>query len=371
MGTRNRLMAILGVLAALACANRLYAQAPEDPNQAATWQTNWKAFGDELSLQNNAAERSGKAFTEVSQIFQAKTVEWTGILKAKVPTDRKNTRSLIRLIITMDPVNVRLIGGLSAKVEEIGLSPTKQEWGEWQAIKDGSKVKFRCQIKEIASIIDGGADQRPMAAYVLVLTEGAKLLSKDRGDNAQGHKEGVQPTGEKVNLLLADVKASPPPTDSTPPPSQTPAQTALPRIAGSRTIEDIAKLKLIYGIVGLDQQGVLGITIPTEQRKSLMDLLSKLQDKYGITPSTKLSSDSEGVNSGNSPSGSYFSMRMKPWSEILRVDQGALPDVKLSGGKMELNLNSLAVSFDEKAEATVDGSKYRYANGVWVEVKSK
>lgn len=144
------------------------------------------------------------------------------------------------------------------------------------------------------------------------------------------------------------------PGNSTPAPSYSP-----------ELIDDMAALKLMCAAVRLDRLGLLTVALTTEDRKHLADRLIALHGKYRIDTTTHLYSNARRWGCGQGSTGPFLYLEMNDWSEIFHVDSASLPFVKLSGGKLEINLQSLTISFEQGAVAAIGGKKYRYANNGW------
>ena len=136
--------------------SRTIAQVPEPMTTAPhlelgqepqAWQTDWSAFAKEYTTQCRLAVQSRRSLGEVSQMFEGKVVEWTGVLKsAKAPA---SPGKMGEIAMAMDRVHIDITADASTDVEMLTLSPLGEEWAAWATVKEGSKVTFRCQIKDI------------------------------------------------------------------------------------------------------------------------------------------------------------------------------------------------------------------------------
>ena len=62
---------------------------------------------------------------------------------------------------------------------------------------------------------------------------------------------------------------------------------------------------------------------------------------------------------------------MKKGCEILHVGTEGFRIVKLDGGKIQMNLQSLTILFEEGVEAVVGEGKYQCMNGVWCAISAR
>ncbi len=196
------------------------------------------------------------------------------------------------------------------------------------------------------------------------------LLTKDGYVYIRGKGTVTLPSGEKVQLSTVapqvHLKAVLEPTARLSSGARlVAANDPAPRPLRPDIINDLAALKLLCVVVRLDRLGLLPVALSSQMRKSLADRLVELHEKYRITSATQIHSDMRtwGCNPGSA--GPTLFVEMKKGCEILRIETEGLPLVRLGGGKIQMNLQSLAISFEEGAEAVVGESKYRCQNGVW------
>jgi len=116
---------------------------------------------------------------------------------------------------------------------------------------------------------------------------------------------------------------------------------------------------------------LLPVALSPQMRKSLADRLVELHEKYHITSATKIHSDTKTWGCNPGPAGPTLFVEMKKECEILHVETEGLPLVRLGGGKIKMNLQSLAIAFEEGAEAVVGENKYRCMNGVWCAISAR
>jgi hypothetical protein len=133
----------------------------------------------------------------------------------------------------------------------------------------------------------------------------------------------------------------------------------------------MAALKLLCVVVRLDRLGLLPVSLSLQMRKSVADRLIELHEKYHITAATKIHSDMRTWGCNPGPAGPTLFVEMPKGCEILHIEAEGLPLVRLGGGKIKMNLQSLAISFDEGAEVVLGDSKYRCLNGVWCAVLAR
>lgn len=224
----------------------------------------------------------------------------------------------------------------------------------------GSIHRFVGEIT-VGKYVFAGEDD-PFNPLTFLLTKDGYVYVRGKGTVTLPDGKTIQLGRDTTRLRLRTAQEPPP---SLPSGARTPSSRRRVPLYSPELINDMAALKLMCATVRLDRLGLLTVALTMEDRKNLADRLIALHGKYHIDTTTHLYSDARRWGCGHGSTGPFLYLEMNDWAEIFRVESAKLPFVKLSGGRLELNLQSLTVSFEPGAVAAIGGKKYRFANDGW------
>ena len=231
----------------------------------------------------------------------------------------------------------------------------------------GSIHRFVGEVAIGRYVFSGEND--PLNPLTFLLTRGGYVYLRGRGTVTLPDGETVQMSSitpqVRLKTVLEPVARQHP--DDRPAIASGPA----PKSSVPQTINDQATLKLLCVVVRLERLGLLPSSLSPQTRKSIADHLVALHEKHGITSTTPMHSDVSmwgGLPGATRPT---LFVEINKGNEIFHVEAEGWQAIKWGGGRILMDLQSLAVSFDNGAEAIVGRTQYRYLNGVWRAVSAR